>query len=368
MRDQIRPADLDRLTEILQGGGIAIIPTDTVYGLIGKAFDADVFKKLDMVKGERRLPYATAFESLESIEDWFGGLGFRARRMAHSLLPGPITLVMNSAGKIPLRFRHRSAGIGVRLSTDKLLPELSQRLNSPIWATSANRSGDTTPGDFRTINPGLIQQVDFAIDAGPTTFHDASTVIDLRENEYKIVRKGPWANRAEASLQRSGQPLQVLLLCSGNICRSPIAAFLLQHELGPVETSLVSVSSAGLDALPQLPATKEMVDIAAGWGIDLSTHEARQATLDLLRQADIILTATPRHHSRVIQMEPKATRKTFLMGDSVGVESITDPYQLGAAAYQESAELIRRAMKGWAERIKRIVSEEFGTAASKANG
>lgn len=357
-REQIRPSDFDRLAAIIADGGIAITPTDTVYGLIGKAFDSKVFERLDTIKGERRLPYSVAFSGVGELDDWYGGIGIRARRLASTLLPGPVTFLLQPNGVTPTEFRHRNAGFGVRVSSDSILPELARRIETPIWATSANRSGDPAPGDFRSISRGLIQSVDIAFDAGPTTYRDASSVVDLRTGLFRIMRAGPWEKRIETALERSLDPLRVVTICSGNTCRSPIAASLLDRELLDLPKRVV-VSSAGLDALPDLPASREMVQIGSNWGLDLSEHKAQQASIELFRRTDIILAASPQHRDRIIQIEPRAKWKTFLMAEPLGSDSIPDPYQFGDEQYLLIAEMIRRAMRGWAERIRNIIQNEF---------
>lgn len=361
VRDQIRPADVDRLVTILAEGGLAVIPTDTVYGLIGRAFDHAVLERLDSIKGERRLPYAAAFASLDAVEEWLAGFSLRQRRVAQSLLPGPVTLVLPAGDRAPVGFRYGNAGIGIRVSAHPLLPELVSRLGSPIWATSANRSGEPAPGDFRAVRRLLVQAVDIAIDAGPTAFRDASTVVDLRTSDFGIIRRGPWASRVEGVMKRSSEPLEVLAVCSGNICRSPLAAALLQAAAGDPQTSRLRVSSAGMDAIADLPATREMVEIAFEWGLNISDHRARSATIEMLHKADLILVASPQHRQRIITIEPRAVRKTYLMGEIIGAETIPDPYQLGGEAYRRTAELLRSTMEAWAERLGKIALAEFGS-------
>ncbi len=360
VREQIRPTDIDRLVGILADGGIVVIPADTVYGLVGKAFDPEVFSRLDTIKEERHLPYAVIFPSLEELEEWYGDIGFRRRRLASSLMPGPVTLLLPNNPNVPTGFRYHSAGIGVRVASDFLLSTLAGRVGGSLWGTSANRSGDPAPSDFRSVNRNLIQAVDMAIDNGPTTFRDASTVLDLRSSEFKISRKGPWAKRVEQSLKRSMDPLQLIAVCSGNICRSPIAAEILKYELKQLGITQVVCGSAGLDAVPEMPPTNEMVEIALEWGLDISRYRATQLSIESIRQADILLTASPMHRQRILNIEPRALRKTFLMAESLGLDTIPDPYHSGGDEYQRTADLIREAMRSWAARLKSVVVEEFG--------
>lgn len=361
VREQLRPSDLDRLVHLLRDGGVAILPTDTVYGLVGKAFDPNVFRKLDNLKGERRLPYAVIFPSVEALEAWHPVIGYRQRRVIHSLMPGPVTLVVNAPEDVA-DFRYRHSGVGVRVIADPFVLSILQQLDSPIWASSANRSGEPAPNDFRAINKGLAQEVDMVVDSGPTTFHEASTVADLRTPNFTITREGPWMSRVTNALKQSEEPLRILTVCSGNICRSPIAAYLLQKSLREAGCVNVVVESAGLDAMPGLEATSDMVQIGFDWGIDLSPHRARQLTFAEIKATDILLVVSPAHQERVVRIEPSAKYRTFLMAQPLGMDTIRDPYHGPRALYKEVAETIRTAMDIWSKRIVDIVAREYPSA------
>ncbi len=352
---ELNSESINSLVDVLSKGGLAVVPVDTVYGLIGKAFDKKVFERMDDIKGDRRLPYAVVFESVNSIEEWIGPLSFRQRRFANKLFPGPLTMVLDAGSNIPADFRYENSGIGVRVCSDKLLPDLVERLGSPIWATSANRSSHSTPADFQSVNPEMFHAVDIALDGGQTLFQEASTVVDLRSHTFEILRQGPWVDRVLRAIEHSHDPLEVLILCSGNICRSPIAGYLLRGA----NIRHIYVKSAGLDAMQGVGATREMVEIATKWGIDMNDHRSEPTTVEMLRTADIILTATAQHRNRVIQFEPTASRKTFLIGEGSGESDIPDPYQSGGEMYRNVANLIRRSMVGWRTRIESIVNVEF---------
>lgn len=359
IRDELRPSDFDRLCSLLRDGGTAIIPTDTVYGLVGRAFDPKVFDRLDALKGERRLPYAVAFPDYPSLVEWYGRLGIRGARLATTLLPGPVTFILPANDRVPPGFRYANAGIGVRVSSDRFMPELARRLGSPIWATSANYSGQPAPVDFRSISPSLRDEVDMAIDAGPTPFKDASTVIDLRESPPKTGRAGPWLKRVQTAVDRLAEPIRLLTVCSGNTCRSPIAAKLLERSLAGSGFSF-ECASAGLDAAPDMPASREMINIGLDWGLDLTTHKAQQLDIAMLRKSDYILAASPEYLRRIHQIEPKSRGKVFLMGETSGAETVRDPFEGAAEDFRSVALLLRDAMAEWAKRISHEVSDELG--------
>ena len=353
-----RPTDIDRIVSVLNEGGIVILAVDTVYGLLTRPFDRSLFDRLDRIKGERRLPYVLAFESYNRFREWYGEIDIIQRRFIRDLIPGPITLIFEVNSDIPTGFRYHGDGIGIRISSDPALRKICQTLNSPLWATSVNRSGEPAPVNFSDIQTTILDQVDLAVDSGPTLFRQASTVIDLRRQPFRIIREGPWMKRVENALNRSAEPIDILVVCTGNICRSPLAAALLQHKIGQPESSGIRVSSAGTSALSGYPATEDMVDIARDWGIDLSGHQARQISHELLKASDLIIVVSPEHRIRLLELDRDADRRIRLLGEPLGEEIIPDPYQSDLKSYQQVADLIAKAVDGWLDEIKRMLPQK----------
>lgn len=356
VQDRIRPAVLDRIVKLLENGGVAIVPTDTVYGLVTKAFDQETYKRLDHIKGRRTLPYVVVFKSLNSLVDWYGNIDPFRMRIMRKLLPGPVTFVLPVKPDRVLGFRYDDAGIGIRVCSDSVLAMLCDRLGEPLWATSANHPGEFPPMNFSDIQQMLLAEVDMAIDGGPTSFREASTSIDLREQPYKILRAGPWVNRIDKCLKSADEPLEVLVVCSGNICRSPIGEMYLQHFLGSPDQSGVHVSSAGTIASNGYPAMDYMIDIANAEGLNLADHRSRRLTSDIVKESDLILVATESHRDAIIRSEPEHAGKVRLMAESIGEVEIPDPYSRDRETYNRIAKIVKQAAEGWTDRIRRFIT------------
>jgi len=348
-----KPIDYSKIIDILNSNGTAIIPVDTVYGLITKAFNSETLNKLDKIKGARNLPYSVIFDSQNSFYEWCGEIDWIRKRIIDSLLPGPVTIVLPEPEHVKDKFRYHSTGLGIRITTDPLVKELLAQLGSPVWATSVNRSGKLAPSDFSDIDESIIREADFVHDTGKTMYGIASTSIDIRHRPFKVLREGPWLEKVKSTLEQSKKPFNIIVVCTGNICRSPIAAGILQHELGPVGNSGIEVNSAGTNAVDGYAATDKMVRIAEDWGVDITSHKARQITGDIINNTDLILTVTPKHTNLIINDYPASQSKIRLFGEMINRKSIPDPFQLGFSEYKSSAELIRAAAYPWVEEINR---------------
>jgi protein-tyrosine phosphatase len=106
------------------------------------------------------------------------------------------------------------------------------------------------------------------------------------------------------------KPFTVLLVCTGNICRSPLAEQLLRARFAAAGIPGV-IHSAGTGALVGYPMTSEAALLSRRYGGDPSRHTARQLTPHLIETADLILTATRQHRGYTVSLVPRALRHTF---------------------------------------------------------
>lgn len=139
----------------------------------------------------------------------------------------------------------------------------------------------------------------------------------------------------------------ILVVCTGNICRSPTGEYLLKKELGPD----FNVISAGLGALVDNPAHEISQKIAMEHGVDMSAHRARQINLDILKWADLILVMENGHKRELLRRYPWLDGKVFRYGESHQVD-IPDPYRRPEAAYVMAWNFISKLTPYWVEKIK----------------
>jgi len=143
---------------------------------------------------------------------------------------------------------------------------------------------------------------------------------------------------------------KIITICTGNICRSPAAEYLLRQRLEAVASWQGSVHSAGIGALVNHPADENTQAMMLAKDIDLSVHRAKQLTLEHLRQADLVLVMEKHHRQAVLDLDPTARGKTFLLGHWINTE-IPDPYRRGEEAHAEALRLIELAISPWLEKL-----------------
>ncbi|PCK33643.1 low molecular weight protein-tyrosine-phosphatase [Pseudoalteromonas piscicida] len=136
----------------------------------------------------------------------------------------------------------------------------------------------------------------------------------------------------------------VLMVCAGNICRSPTAEYVLKSKL--VDQN-ITVSSAGLTALEGKPADSIAQELTQARNIDMSGHQGRQLSESIVAQNSLILVMEQRHLDDVCTRHPQARGKTFLLGKWIGDKEIPDPYRQSREAFEHVYELIDSACSAW---------------------
>ncbi|UAW99453.1 low molecular weight phosphotyrosine protein phosphatase [Halopseudomonas nanhaiensis] len=136
----------------------------------------------------------------------------------------------------------------------------------------------------------------------------------------------------------------ILIVCVGNICRSPTAEALLKHKLQGYD---IKVTSAGLGALVGKGVDPTAAAVMAEHDISLHDHMARQLTREMVRDADLILTMETRHIKAICELTPEARGKTFLFGRWLNGCETPDPYRQQRQAFVHVYQILDKAANAW---------------------
>jgi L-threonylcarbamoyladenylate synthase len=189
----------EALERCIVGGGVALFPADTLYGLACDPANGAAIDRIHALKGRQDAkPSAVMFFAPLAMRELLSALGPRTRDAVGALLPGPVTLVVdNPEHRYPLACREDPGRLGLRLIEGPLAGA-----RCAIFQTSANLSGAPPPSRFGDVDPAILAGADVAIDGGELRGRP-STVVDLTSldatGSWSVLRSGALS---EAELER----------------------------------------------------------------------------------------------------------------------------------------------------------------------
>jgi L-threonylcarbamoyladenylate synthase len=184
-------AALERAAEILRGGGLVAMPTETVYGLGANALNAAAVASIFAAKQRPKWdPIIMHVASLEMLDGLVKEVPERARRLAKAYWPGPRTMLLPRTAAVPDVVTAGSPLVGVRMPAHPVALELIRRAGVPVAAPSANLFTHISPTTAAHVLQDLDGRIDAVLDAGATAFGVESTVMDPCQSPMMIYRPG----------------------------------------------------------------------------------------------------------------------------------------------------------------------------------
>lgn len=140
----------------------------------------------------------------------------------------------------------------------------------------------------------------------------------------------------------------IIVVCTGNICRSPIAEFMLREKTAGRG---FNISSAGVGAMVGWPADPPARDVAKAHGLDLTGHVARQLTVELLTANDLVLTLDQTHSNWINQRHPQFRGRVHKMLKWRENADVEDPYGGPPSAFEEAYRDIEWGVADWLKKL-----------------
>jgi tRNA threonylcarbamoyl adenosine modification protein (Sua5/YciO/YrdC/YwlC family) len=186
------PKEIDKVVKVLQGGGLVIYPTDTVYGLGCDITNTKAMEKVAKIKGIKldKANFSFVCNDLSHLSDYVKQIDTPTYKILNRALPGPYTFILPGSNSLPKTFKKKKT-VGIRVPDNNIARAIVAKLGNPIVSTSIRDEDEVIE---YTTDPELIFEkwqniVDLVIDGGYGDNY-ASTVIDLTTDEPEVIREG----------------------------------------------------------------------------------------------------------------------------------------------------------------------------------
>ena len=348
----------------LNAGQIVAFPTETVYGIAANSSDTDAVAKLFDVKSRSTgKPMSLAIGYDYSLDNYAQNPTAIMHRLARRCWPGPLTMVIQATEQVAgLSNESRELlapnnWLGLRVPSNEVLLSVLDQLDEPLVLTSANKSDQADATTAIEVAEQLDDNVQLILDGGPTKIGTPSTVIKVHNDYIEILRSGALSrDQIQTALQ-----LEIVIVCTGNTCRSPMAEMLLKNKMAtandiPIDQLVkhgIHICSAGIAANNGSPAADQAINVLGKQDLDLTCHSSQPLSYVAANSADLILTLSHSHQQAIVNEWPEFADKTSLLahdGSSVG-----DPIGGSYKIYQQCAAQIDTHLDKQQSRINNLI-------------
>lgn len=183
--------DIQKAADLLSQQEVVAIPTETVYGLAGSIFSESAIRKIFDVKGRPLFnPLIVHIGSVEQLEDIAADLPPKARKLADTFWPGPITLVLRKKEAVPDLITAGKDTVAVRMPNHPITLDLLRRIPFPLAAPSANPFNRISPTEAMHVEHYFHGQIQMVLDGGPCQKGLESTIIGFEDEDPVLYRLG----------------------------------------------------------------------------------------------------------------------------------------------------------------------------------
>ena len=350
-----------RAVQALVEGKVVALPTETVYIAAASALNEQAVERMLALRGAPiDGPVTLVVRSVDEVLDYVPKLPPVGERLARRCWPGPVTLELADAQpesvvqRLPAKVREVVAPGGqirVRVPAHELVLSVLRLLAGPLVMIGARRESDGNSVTGQEVVARLGNKIDLVLDEGRSRFAQPSSIVRVDEAGFTVVRPGVFS---ESNLKRLASWM-VVLVCTGNTCRSPMAEALLRKRIAErlklkmeeLEDRGIMVMSAGISAAPGGRAAEEAVIVMKERGLDLSAHESQPLSDRIVRYADVIITMTRSHRDAILTHWPEAEPRTHVL--SRGRGDVSDPIGGPQELYRRCAEQIDGLLEAWVD-------------------
>ena len=183
--------ETEQAASMLRKGGLVAVPTETVYGIAASAEDGVAVQMIyDLKDRDYDKPVSVLVTGMDMVEKYCQNIPPVAYRLAEKYWPGPLTMILEDKEVVPAMVTADTGTLGVRCPDHPLTLAIIEKAGVPLAAPSANPSGDEPAKTAQEVLDYCNRKIEGVVDGGPCAMGVASTILDLTEEEPKVLREG----------------------------------------------------------------------------------------------------------------------------------------------------------------------------------
>lgn len=191
MKTIVTKDDAYLAAEIIRGGGLVAVPTETVYGLAANALNPTAVARIYEVKGRPETkPVSVLVTGIKQAEMLCRDIPDDAYKIAEAFFPGPLTIVLKKSILVPDIVTAGGDSVGIRCPAQDITLRIIELAGVPIAAPSANISGKASPKEVEKVLAYFDGKIECVVDGGRCAVGVDSTIIDMTVSPYKVLRTG----------------------------------------------------------------------------------------------------------------------------------------------------------------------------------
>ena len=186
------PARIEYAAELVRGGQVISVPTETFYALATDPFNLYAVEEIFQIKGRPgHKPLLLLVASIEQAEELSSAnLPDRFYAVARHFWPGPLTLVIEASRRVPLKITGNTGKVAVRLPDAPVPVSLIRQLDMPLTGTSANLAGMKECGSAKEVEHCLGERLPLILDGGESKIQVPSTIVEVAHDGWRLIREG----------------------------------------------------------------------------------------------------------------------------------------------------------------------------------
>ncbi|MDA3813240.1 MAG: Sua5/YciO/YrdC/YwlC family protein [Candidatus Cloacimonetes bacterium] len=324
--------------------------TGSMFGIGCSAFSKEAITKINSLKNRKdKSGYIVLIPDIEWLKRFNIQIKLGVHRILLQYWPGELSVVLEVTDP---RLKHisQNSKVAFRIPTDELLRKYIIKLNQPILSTSVNMSGKEPVQSLDEILAEFENWFDFSIlpEYIQSINNLPSTIIEFSNEKLNLIRE---ESIPFSEIKLSYQSPQVLFVCSGNTCRSPIAEYLAKKIITEDDLKL-RVTSAGFMA-DGMQISNNSNRVLALNGIDASDHVSTLMNEENLRESWLVLTMTKKHKNKILQLYPASASKVYTLSEYADSNNdIADPIGKDIEFYKKTFDEINEKVTIIFEKIK----------------